>query len=172
MEQGVIQIVESLITMISDAWAVPLGNDRCIVEREKVMEQLNQIKAQLPVEVAEARRLLQAREEFMENARREAESMRRVAEERAQQLLDEQQIMQEARRQGAELIRTSEGRAQELMRVTNEYVGDTLVRTEEAIMRALDEIKQTQYRFNSHASGQSQSEPTHQIETTGGTEPI
>ena len=33
--------------MVSEAWGVPLGNDKCIIERDKFMNILDEIKAQL-----------------------------------------------------------------------------------------------------------------------------
>ena len=46
----VMELIENLYTMVSEAWGVPLGNDKCIVEREAVLEILNEIKTRLPVE--------------------------------------------------------------------------------------------------------------------------
>ena len=33
----VMELIENLYTMVSEAWGVPLGNDKCIVEREAVL---------------------------------------------------------------------------------------------------------------------------------------
>ena len=70
MENDVLELVEMLYTMVTEAWGVPLGNEKCIVERDKVLNLLDEIKAQLPGEVAEARRLVNARNEFIGNAKR------------------------------------------------------------------------------------------------------
>ena len=80
MDNEVLELVEMLYTMIAEAWGVPLGNDKCIVEREKVLSLLDEIKAQLPVELAEAKRLVSARDEFISGAKREADSIRKAAE--------------------------------------------------------------------------------------------
>ena len=40
----VMELIENLYTMVSEAWGVPLGQDKCIVERENVLELLNEIK--------------------------------------------------------------------------------------------------------------------------------
>ena len=83
MENEVLELIEMLYTMVTEAWGVPLGNEKCIVERDKVLNLLDEIKAQLPAEVAEARRLVNARDEFIGSAKREADAIRRAAEERA-----------------------------------------------------------------------------------------
>ena len=56
----VMELIETLYTMVTEAWGVPLGNDKCIVERENVLEILNEIKTRIPVELAEAKRLVSA----------------------------------------------------------------------------------------------------------------
>ena len=80
MEHHVLDIVDMLYNMIAEAWGVPLGNEKCIIERDKALALLDDMKAQLPLELHEARRLVNARNEFVESAKREAESIRTNAE--------------------------------------------------------------------------------------------
>ena len=81
MDNEVMELIDELYSMVSEAWGVPLGNDKCIVERDKVLNMIEDIKAQLPVELSEAKHLVSARDEFIGNAKREAESIRRAAED-------------------------------------------------------------------------------------------
>ena len=148
---NVMELVEMLYTMVSEAWGVPLGNDKCLLEREKVLNLLDEIKAQIPVEVAEAKRLVSARDEFISNAKREAESIRHAAEERARTLVDEQEIVRVAKARGMELMNTAETKSRELRKAANEYVDDAMRRTEEAVSAALDEIRQSRTRFRQAA---------------------
>ncbi len=153
MENDVLELVEMLYTMVTEAWGVPLGNEKCIVERDKVLNLLDEIKAQLPAEVAEARRLVNARNEFIGNAKREAEAIRRAAEERARTLVEEQEIVVAAKTRSNEVLTQAESRTRELYRVANEYVDDALRRTEEAINSALSEVRQSRANFRAAAGG-------------------
>ena len=81
MGNGVQDLLEMLYTMVQEAWNIPLGAEKCVIERDKVLDILDEIKAQLPTELAEAKRLVAAKNEFVANAKREAESIRKVAEE-------------------------------------------------------------------------------------------
>ena len=85
MDNEVMELIDQLYTMVSEAWGVPLGNEKCIVERDQVLEILDEIKTAMPVELSEAKRLVSARDEFINNAKREAESIRRAAEEKARE---------------------------------------------------------------------------------------
>ena len=92
MDNEVMELIDQLYTMVSEAWGVPLGNEKCIVERDQVLEILDEIKTAMPVELSEAKRLVSARDEFINNAKREAEGIRNQAEERARALVDDQEI--------------------------------------------------------------------------------
>ena len=63
MENEIMELIETLYAMVTEAWGVPLGNDKCIIERDRALNLLDDIKSQLPVELAEAKRLVSARDE-------------------------------------------------------------------------------------------------------------
>lgn len=169
MENEVLELIEMLYTMVSEAWGVPLGNEKCIVERDKVLNILDEIKNQLPVEVAEAKRLVTARDEFIGNAKREAESIRKAAEDKARELVDEQEVVRAAKLRSSEIMNTAESRTRELYRVANEYVDDALRRTEEAVGTALGEIRQSRAKFRS-AAGAAVKPSGPVVETVSGEE--
>ena len=110
MENEVLELIEMLYTMVTEAWGVPLGNEKCIVERDKILNLLDEIKAQLPSEVAEAKRLGSARDGFIGNAKREAESIRKAAEERAREMVEEQEIVRTAKMRSNEVLNAAENR--------------------------------------------------------------
>lgn len=151
-QQDVLELVEMLYTMVSEAWSVPLGKEKCMIERDAVLNILDEIKAQLPVEIAEAKRLVAARDEYISSARREVEAMKRSAEEHARAVVDEQEIVRAAKIKSSELITNAENKSRELRRAANEYVDDTMRRTEEAVTAALDEIRQSRQRFRTAAN--------------------
>ena len=138
------------------AWGLPLGAEKCVIERDKVLDLLDEIKAQFPTELAEAKRLVAARSEFIANAKREAESIRKVAEEHARQMIDEQEIIRSARAKSNEMIATAEAKSSELRRVANEYADDALKRTEEAIEEALNEVRHSRANFRSVSASMNQ----------------
>ena len=147
MEHQALDIIDMLYTMIAEAWGVPLGNDKCIVERDKVLGLLDDLKSQLPVELSEARRLVSARDEFVNSAKREAETIRRTAEDEAEALLDKQNIYQEACRRADERVHFAEERSKELLRTASNYLDDALRKTEETVASALDGVRTARAQF-------------------------
>jgi len=151
MSSRIPEMLNMLHAMITEAWGVPLGAEKCIIERDKALDILDEIRGQFPTEIAEAKRLLDARADFINNAKREAETIKRTAEERARQLIDDQEIIKISRTKSNEMLSYAESSSTELRRVANEYVDDAMQRTEEALTSALEEIRQSRQRFRQTA---------------------
>ena len=164
MSGRVQEMLEMLYTMITEAWGLPLGNEKCVIERDKALDLLDEIKAQFPSEVAEARRLTDARTEFIGSAKREAEAIRREAEKRAREMIDEQEILRAAKERSDEMLLSAEKTSAELRRVANEYVDDTMKRAEEALAAALDELRQSRTKFKSASRAVESARQTHEFE--------
>ena len=118
MDNEVMELIDQLYTMVSEAWGVPLGNEKCIVERDQVLEILDEIKTAMPVELSEAKRLVSARDEFINNAKREAEGIRNQAEERARALVDDQEIVRIAKARSNEMLASTQAKADALRRAS------------------------------------------------------
>lgn len=151
--EGILELVEMLYNMISEAWGVPLGNDKCLVDRDKALDLIEEIKNQLPAEIAEAKRLVSRRDDFISNAKKEGESIRKMAEERSRKLVDEQEIVKQARARAEEIVATAENKSRELRRAANEYVDEALKGAEDSVSQALDIVKQSRARYRSAAAG-------------------
>jgi len=158
MGSRVQELLEMLHTMITEAWGIPLGAEKCVIERDKALDLLDEIRAQFPQELAEAKRLVDARTEFINNAKREADAIRKSAEEHAKQLVDEQEILKAAKAKSNAMVSTAENSSGELRRAANEYVDDAMKRTEEALARALEEMRETRAKFRSAAGGAMKAE--------------
>ena len=153
-EKNIEDIISALYDMIQDARALPLGADKCILERDKVLDMLDEVIAQMPVELKQARTIVESRNELIGQARREAETIIRQAQERANEMVAEEAIYQEAKRQCQELVAQTQTRMAELRRVSNEYMDNALLRTEEAIAQSLAEVRDTRTKFKALSEAQ------------------
>ena len=163
MATGVEELLDMLFDMIDEAKSLPLTSDKCIIERDKALDLLDDIRSQFPMELAEAKKLVAARTEYIASAKREGELIRKQAEDQAKQMLAEDELLAQARQKSSELVRTAEERSRELRRAANDYCEDALRRTEEAVSEAYDEIKKSRARFRALAGGGGQ---------TGGRQPF
>ena len=153
-EQNIEDIMSALYDMVQDARALPLGADKCILERDKVLDMLDEVIAQLPVELKQARTIVESRNELIGQARREAEGIIRQAQEKADQMVAEEAIYQEAKRQCQEMVANTRDRMAELRRASNDYMDDALLRTEEAIAMSLEDVRDTRNKFRALVENQ------------------
>ena len=153
-EQNIEDIISALYDMVQDARALPLGADKCIVERDKVLDMLDEIIAQLPVELKQARTIVESRNELIGQARREAEALIRQAQEKADKMVEDEAIYQEAKRQCQEMVLQTKNRMAELRKVSNDYMDDALRRTEEAIAISLEDVRETRTKFKALVESQ------------------
>ena len=153
-DQHIEDIISALYDMIQDARALPLGADKCILERDKVLDMLDEIIAQLPAELKQSRTIVESRNELIGQARREAENIVRQAQQKGAALVEQEAIYLEARRQCQEMFNKTQNRLAELRKASNEYMDDALRRTEEAIAQSLNEVRDTRVKFRALTTAQ------------------
>ena len=163
-EQTMEDIISALYDMVQDARAVPLAADKCIVERDKVLDMLDEIIAQLPVELKQARTIVESRNELIGQARRESELLIKQATEKAEKMVTEEAVYQETMNKCREMIDQTQIRMAELRRVSNEYMDDALRRTEEAIALSLGDVQETRAKFAALVEAQEKRAAAQDIE--------
>lgn len=153
-EQHVESIISALYDMIQDARALPLGADKCILERDKVLDMLDEIIAQLPAELKQSRTIVESRNELIGQARREAENIVRQAQAKANDLVAQEAIYLEAKRQCQEMYNNTQNKIAAIRKASNDYMDDALRRTEEAIAQSLSEVRDTRLKFRALTEAQ------------------
>ena len=153
-EQHIEDIITTLYDMIQDAKSLPLGADKCILERDRALDLLDEIIAQLPSELKQSRTIVESRNELIGQARREAENIIRKAQAEAEKLVSQEAIYQEAKHQCQEMVLATQSRMAELRRASNAYMEDALSRTEEAMAQALSEVRDTHAKFKALSEAQ------------------
>lgn len=165
MAMGVEELLDSLYEMIDEARGVPMGG-KCLIDRDKALDILDDVRAQFPVEFAESRKLLSTRNDYLASAKREAELIRKQAEEQAKQMVGENELMRQASQRSTEMVRQAEQKksdvtraaeeqAHELKRAATQYCDDLLRRAEEAVAEAAKELAQSRASFRSVAGAQT-----------------
>lgn len=142
-------LVNNLYNMVQDAWAVPLGGDKCVIERDRALDLLDELRVNLPSELKMAKDIVDKRNELISAGKRESDAIRKQAEENARVQVSETEIVQQARRKAKEIVGNAEIQARELRKVANDYCEDILKRAEEAVALSLDEVKKARSRFKS-----------------------
>ena len=158
MNNNLEELITALYDMIQDAKSVPLSSDKCILERDKALDMLDDLSAQLPGELKQARTIVASREELVSQARREAEVIIRNAKAEAEKLVEHEAIYQQTLAKCQEMAQANMAECDERTRKTEEtmaqikaasfgYVDNSLRQTEETILKALSEVRDTRAKF-------------------------
>ena len=158
-EKDVQRLLDMLYGMVDEAKSAAFSSEKCVINRDEVLDLLDEIRGKLPLELKKAQELLRARDEFVASVKKDAEQMLRQAELDAKTIVSESETLQMARQKASEIIRRAEERSKELYHVANTYTEDALRRTEEAIQAALDEVKESRVRFRAASAEKMQAQP-------------
>ena len=148
-------LLDMLYEMIDGAKNAPLSSDRCLLNRDEALDLLDEISNQLPGELKQAKTIVDSRSELITNAKREAENIMKSAQAQARQLVSQEAIYLEAKNQANDMVRAAQDKIKELKKVTNDYVDDSLRRTEEAVAEALSEIRNSRSKFRALVNPQA-----------------
>lgn len=156
MANDINRLIDMLYEHIEDAKSPALKPGMSIVDRNEILDLLDDLRAQLPIELKRARELLEARDKFVDTAKREAERIRQQAELEAKVKVSDSEVLYAAREQARAIVARAEERSRQLYQVANEYAEDVLSRTEESLQAALDEAKQARVQFRSASAAKAQ----------------
>lgn len=146
--KDIIEMLNSLYTMVNESRAMPMAAGKCIVEKEPVLTLIDEIRANLPQTIATANRLVEKRDEFIATAKREAEAMRKSAEDNAKKLVEEQEVVRAANAKASAIISDAENKSAALKRVTTDYVNDLMGNAAKQLGEALGQVQQLNKNFN------------------------
>lgn len=122
---GVDVIIDELYEMIQEARGVPLAADKCILERDRALDLLDEIIAALPEDIKKAHTIVNSRNELVSQARKEAEGMIAQAQTQAAATItsansDAERTKTNAKAEAESIVARAKAQAQEM--VTKEAV--------------------------------------------------
>lgn len=138
-ERDVESLLERVRSQIEAARPMPLSAS-VLVNREELLEFLEEAIARLPEELRRARWLLKEREEFLAKARREADEIVDAARARAERLVQRTEIVREAENTARRVVEDAEAQARALQHEAEDYVDRKLAQFEVILDRVLNEI--------------------------------
>ena len=106
-------LLDMLYEMIDGAKNAPLTSDKCILNRDEALDLLDEIRAQLPVELSRAQELIRAKEDYVKAAKRDVERMMQQAEQDAKNKVSETEVVGIAREKSHEIIKKAEDRSRQ-----------------------------------------------------------
>ena len=150
MSKNIDDILEQLDDMLDAAWAMPLSGGKIVVDGEKIRDMIDDIRANLPSEIRQAKAIVADRTDIVNTAKKEAEGIIRNAEERRNQILSHEEIVVQAQERANEIQAQTQKRAREMRRTAQEFTEDALRRTEETLAQQVSQVRQARVSLRSN----------------------
>ena len=130
--------LSQLEEMVRDAKSMPLSSS-ALLNRDEVLDLIEDLKAALPDEIKQARWVVKDREELLAKARRDAEAM--VEQARAEQLrlASHEAVMQRAKEEAERIVQEADDDARRLRLEAEDYVDAKLAQLEGTLQKILEE---------------------------------
>ena len=137
------ELVDELYELVEKAWNLPLSRGRAMLDVEEVRTILDEIRETMPQEIRQAKAIVADRSQIISDAKREAETIIRVAEERANTLVNQNEIVKQAQQKANEMLAQAQARFREMRKASNEYIEDLMKRADEGLSSNLAELRKT-----------------------------
>jgi hypothetical protein len=128
--------------MVRDAKSMPLSSS-ALLNRDEVLELIEQMKESLPDEIKQARWIVKDREELLAKARRDAEAMVEQAREEQLRLASHEAVVQRAVEESERIQQEAADDARRLRLEAEDYVDAKLAQLEGALQRILEDVMGT-----------------------------
>ena len=137
---NVMALLDYLQEEVERANKVPF-TDNAMVDREKMLNIINDVRITLPNELMEAEAIRNQSAQIIEDAQIEAKNIIDEAKAQASQMIEENAVTQQAYAQAQDIVERAEQGAREVRRSANAYVEDILSQTEGYITQTLETIR-------------------------------
>ena len=132
--------LETLEDILENSKKLPF-TDKVIVNKEELVEIIQEIRLKLPDELKQAKWVKEERQRILQEAQKEAEGVVKEAENRIISMIDEHEITRKAYEQKAEIIETANEMSREISKGTKDYADSILQNIEVTLQNALETIQ-------------------------------
>ena len=147
---GAVHDSEALLLRVQDlvegGRSMPMSAS-VLFNRDEVLTLLEDAVANLPEELRQARWLLKEREEFLAQARREADDIVEAGRVQAERMVERTEVVREARRRAQALIDDAESAARALRHEAEDYVDQRLASFEVVLERTMQAVQKGRQRL-------------------------
>ncbi|HET6213386.1 MAG TPA: hypothetical protein VFE14_11005 [Micromonosporaceae bacterium] len=133
--------IDEIMAMVESARSVPMSRNNCMLDRGETIAILEELRAELPVELRRAAALLEERDKIIDAGRREAERIIAEGEGEHARLVSVNEITVSAEHEAARIVGEARAEAQRLRDEVDDYVDTALANFEQFLTRALASIE-------------------------------
>ncbi|HYV01332.1 MAG TPA: hypothetical protein VEM93_03195 [Actinomycetota bacterium] len=134
--------LQQIENLVREAKSMPLSSS-ALVNRDELLELLEQARAELPEEIKQARWLVKDREELLAKARRAGEAVVLKARHEQSRLVSREEVVREARDQAEQELGEAREQARQIRLEAEDYVDAKLAQFEIALEKTYTELERS-----------------------------
>ncbi len=131
--------LQQLQELVQEAKSMPLSSS-VLINREEVLEMLQQMQESLPEEIKQARWVVKDREDLLVKARRDAEALIHRARAEQARLISQEAVIKESQIEAEQILAEAREQARQVGLEAEDYVDAKLASYEAAIGRTVEEL--------------------------------
>ncbi len=135
------QLLDEAIELIAETRAMPMSTT-IKVNKDELLELLEEARATLPEDLHSARRLLQERDDYIMQARREREEIIDQGRIEAGRLVERQEVVRAAESRAQQIVDEARDEARELRRQVEDYCDQKLASFEIVLEKTARTVQQ------------------------------
>jgi F0F1-type ATP synthase membrane subunit b/b' len=133
-------ILRELREIIDTARTMPMSAS-VLVNREETLELVDEALGALPDELRHARWLLKERDEYLAQARRDAEDIVEAGRVQAERMVERTEVAREARRVSQQVVSSAEADSRRLRHEAEDYIDQKLAAFEVVLERTMQTVQ-------------------------------
>lgn len=137
------ELLDLMEETLEEGTAMPFSAGKRVVDVDKMRDIIDDVRANLPDEMRQSKKIVDDRERIIQEARQEADNIIKQAEERAKALVSDQEIVKRAQKRVVEILTTTQTHAREISKSATTYCETILKNSEETLARSIADIKNT-----------------------------
>ena len=114
------QMIDDIEDYIHSCKNKPLSNQLIIVNKDEILDMLQDLRQKTPVEISRYQKVISNKEAILNDARQKAEALIDETAKHTNQLVSESEIMQQAYAQAQEIVEMASAQAQDIVDKANE----------------------------------------------------
>jgi hypothetical protein len=150
----ILHLVDRLEDLIDEGRHIPLSKFT-MIDEERALEIIDQMRISIPEEIEKANRVLQQRDRLMAHANDEASRLVDLARERGDTMISRESIAQVAQSRAAGIIEMARQEAEAMQVDADNYVMEVLGELENSLIRTLTVVRNGINSVNQRRDGHS-----------------
>jgi hypothetical protein len=136
----ILHLIDRLEEILNESRPIPLTHT-VLVDEDKVLDLIDQMRVAIPEEVKKAQQVLSQRDRILAQAQEEANRTLALARERSEQMVDRESIVQAAQERASHLSTQEITRIKQIQDDADMYVLESLTHLEMELDRMITQVR-------------------------------